>query len=234
MGLTLEICCFSLEDAIAADAGGADRIEYCSDPALGGVTPSLGAVEILREAINTEIWVILRPRGGDFVYNQQEKDTMIRDIRHFQSTGIQGVVTGALTAEGYLDLDFLKSLVSELGGLYWSFHRAFDSVVSPMNAMDDLISLNAKRILTSGGAPSADQGTDALRKYVTRAADQIEIQAGGGVREDNVLDIIKRSGVTALHTSLRDPSLASTTFQCISSERVREFKGLLDSGNSIL
>ena len=230
MKLTLEICCFSLQDAMAGDAGGADRIEFCADPALGGVTPSLGAVEILRESVQTEVWVILRPRGGDFVYNQLEKDTMIRDLRHFQSTGIQGVVTGALTADGYVDLDFLKSLVSELGSLQWSFHRAFDSVISPMNVMDDLISLNAKRILTSGAAPSADQGTDALRKYITRAADQIEIQAGGGVREDNVLDIIKRSGVTAVHTSLRDPSIATTTFQSISSERVREFMRLLDSG----
>lgn len=230
MKLTLEICCFSVQDAIAADLGGADRIEYCTDPALGGVTPSLGSLEVLMEAVSVETWVILRPRGGDFVYNSHEKKTMIHDLRYLRSLGIQGVVTGALTAEGYLDLDFLKSLVSELGGLQWSFHRAFDDIINPLKGIDDLISLGAKRILTSGGAPSAYEGTDALRNYVTRASDQIEIQAGGGVREENVLDIIKRSGVTAVHTSLRDPSVAATAFQSISSERVREFKGLLDNG----
>ena len=220
--LKIEICCFSLSDALAADHGGADRIELCTDPALGGVTPSLGLICVVNEVISIPTWVIVRPRGGGFVYDRHEKEIIIRDLDALSSIGIDGVVMGCLDSSGELDRNFIKSVLHLFPNLPLAFHKAIDVASNLTDTVQQLIDFGFVRVLTSGGASSVQKGLMQIIELEQRFGNQIEIMAGGGVRQDNLQALIQ-GGIRHLHTSLRTSDHSKEAFQTIRPDDVESF-----------
>lgn len=200
----LEVCCGDIRSVYAAKAGGARRIELCTALSEGGVTPSAGLIrEAVRSGIQT-VHVLIRPRGGDFLYNEEEIRVMETDIRNAVSAGVHGVVIGALTADGRIDTAACRRLIAAAGsGISVTFHRAFDLCHDPHEALEDIIRLGCDRVLTSGLAPSALEGAETLRQLNRQAAGRITILAGGGVTPANALEILSATGVTELHASAK-------------------------------
>ncbi|MCM1070376.1 MAG: copper homeostasis protein CutC [[Clostridium] fimetarium] len=205
--IELEICCGDPSSVVAAKAVGASRVELCAGLAEGGVTPSAGLVLAAAgegiEAIN----VLIRPRPGDFLYNEAEVAAMERDVRSAIASGATGVVIGALTPDGLVDKRVCSRLIevarAERGDVGVTFHRAFDLARDPMEALEEVIGLGCDCLLTSGMAPSAEQGIDLLRSLVEAASGRLKIMAGGGVNPANAREILSRSGVGALHSTAR-------------------------------
>lgn len=209
--VTVEVCCSSPQDVRGAVLGGADRIELCSALATGGVTPSAGLIyQAVRIANSVPVMVLIRPRDGHFVYDEAEVLAMELDIAVAHRLGAYGVVIGALTADGEVDVAVCKRLIKAAKGLNITFSRAIDVANDPMRAFNDVAGLKVDRILTSGGAPTALQGAEVLRQ-MTQAAGP-EIMAGGGVSAENVAAIIKETGVSEIHGSFRGPAV--DTPQC--------------------
>lgn len=205
----VEICVSDVPSALAAEAGGADRVELCADLGQGGTTPSLGAVEVaLRTLRRTAVRVMVRPRGGDFVVSEVERQVMLADIAGVRALpnpyGLEvGVVVGALTASGELDLPVLRDLVEAAGPLPVTVHKAFDEVGDQLAALEQVIDLGADAVLTSGGAPTALEGADRLAELRERAGGRVRIIAAGGIRSHNVDQVLARTGATQIH--LRAP-----------------------------
>ncbi|HET7268773.1 MAG TPA: copper homeostasis protein CutC [Oleiagrimonas sp.] len=199
----LEIAANSVASGIAAQEGGADRIELCAALGVGGITPSHGMMTLARERVHIPIHVLIRPRGGDFLYDDNELEEMQRDIHAAKSIGCEGVVIGTLDADGDVDKARCRELASAASGMHITFHRAIDVCRDPLQALEDIIALGCGRILTSGGQPSADAGTRAIAELVARAAGRIEIMPGGGVTPDNVLAIAQHTGAAAVHASAK-------------------------------
>lgn len=197
----LEIAAASIGSAVAAQEGGADRIELCANLREGGTTPSFGTLVEARARLRIPIHVLIRPRGGDFLYDEAETAVMLRDIAACAQAGADGVVIGALDADGDVDAALCRRLMDAAGPLDVTFHRAFDAARDRESALEAIIAIGCKRVLTSGGAPSAPQGADALAQLVRRAAGRIAIMAGGGVNADNVRELVARSGVSECHGS---------------------------------
>lgn len=197
----LEIAAASIASAVAAQEGGADRIELCANLREGGTTPSFGTLVEARERLRIPIHVLIRPRGGDFLYDEAEAAVMRRDIAACVQAGADGVVIGALDADGDIDVALCRRLIEAAGPLDVTFHRAFDAARDRESALETIVALGCKRILTSGGAPSAPQGADTLAQLVRQAAGRIAIMAGGGVNADNVRELVARSGVGECHGS---------------------------------
>jgi copper homeostasis protein len=195
----LEACVDSVESALAAQAGGAHRVELCEDLLEGGTTPSAGMIEVCRERLQIPVHVLIRPRGGDFVYSNLEIEVMQRDIALARRLGVKGVVYGALHADGTVDVERTKALLGVSRPLSVTFHRAFDFTPDADAALDTLIELGIDRVLTSGQAPTALEGTRTLARLVTRAAGRIRILAGGGLTEENVARVVASSGVAEVH-----------------------------------
>ncbi len=195
----LEVCCGTLEDALAAEAGGADRVELCAALELDGLTPSLGTVMEARERLDIPVVVMLRPRTGDFRYGRTELATMRRDADLALTAGADGIVFGMLARDGSVDEGPVRAMVEIADGADTVFHRAFDQAPDPAVALETLIALGVSRVLTSGGAPTALEGAAGLRALVEQAAGRIEILAGGGIREPNVEEIVRTTGVTQVH-----------------------------------
>ncbi len=201
-GLTYEVCVDSVAGALAAEEAGADRVELCSALFEGGVTPSLALVEqTLRRVSRIRVHPIVRPRGGDFVYDPDEVALMRRDIELFRTAGVPGVVTGALTPAGAVDVEVLRLLLSAADGLSTTFHRAFDLVADPLAALETLIGCGVDRVLTSGQEASALEGAPRIAELVSVAAGRITVLAGAGVTERNVARIVAQTGVTEVHFS---------------------------------
>uniref|UniRef100_UPI00313C5756 copper homeostasis protein CutC n=2 Tax=Dyadobacter sp. OTU695 TaxID=3043860 RepID=UPI00313C5756 len=200
--MTIEICAYSLESCINAQAGGAGRIELCGGLGEGGTTPSAGLVEIVRKNVDIPLYVMIRPRGGDFVYDFFEEEIMRKDIDLAKKLGANGVVFGILTADGNVDVARTKALVDYAAPLKVTFHRAFDLTPDPMKALKDVIATGAERILTSGQKPSAIQATELLGKLAKEANGRIEIMAGGGVNHQNAAEL-KSAGVHSLHLTAK-------------------------------
>lgn len=200
--MKLEICVDSVDSAIAAQAGGADRLELCSALSEGGITPSAGLIRLVCSQVSIPVFVIVRPRGGDFVYSESEFQVMRDDIVTARRLGARGVVLGLLTADGQVDRDRVRSLVQLARPLSVTFHRAIDAAADLDDALDAVIDCGADRILSSGGRSSALDGVAALARMRTRAAGRIAIMAGAGVRLANIRPIVQASGVDELHTSL--------------------------------
>ncbi|HEY6225006.1 MAG TPA: copper homeostasis protein CutC [Gemmatimonadales bacterium] len=195
----LEACVDSIESALSAQAGGADRVELCDNLLEGGTTPSAGMLALCCARLAIPVHVLIRPRGGDFVYSDLELDVMRRDIAVAKQHGAAGVVFGILLPDGSIDVPRTRSLIAAARPLAVTFHRAFDFTKDPDVALDDLIAMGIDRVLTSGQAPSAAAGTGILARLVRRAAGRIAIAAGGGLSEDNVLAVIEQTGVAEVH-----------------------------------
>lgn len=195
----LEACVDSVESAIAAQVGGAHRIELCEDLLEGGTTPSAGMIEVCRERLKIPMHVLVRPRGGDFVYSDVEIEVMQRDIALARRLGAQGVVFGALHADGTVDVERTRALLGVSRPMLVTFHRAFDFTPDADAALDTLIALGIDRVLTSGQAPLAVEGISTLARLVLRANGRIGILAGGGLSEENIARVVQQTGVRELH-----------------------------------
>ena len=199
----LEICVDDAAGLAAAISGGADRIELCSSLALGGLTPTPGLMALAATS-PIPVYAMIRPRAGDFVFSQDDVATMEADIDAARSAGLSGVVLGATHPDGRLDTAILERLVTRASGLGLTLHRAFDLAPGFPAAIDTAIDLGFERILTSGGAPRAIDGRDALRTIIAHAAGRIAIMAGSGVTADNA-EIFLALGLTDLHASASRP-----------------------------
>jgi copper homeostasis protein len=196
----LEICAGSIESALNAQNGGADRIELCMALSVGGLTPSYGMIKLARELINIPIYVLIRPRSGDFHFSRMELEQMKEDILFCEKEQIDGVVIGALNEERRVDEYMLNELMGAAGYMDVTFHRAFDEVVNKFEALDTLIELGVQRILTSGSPGSAVDHLEELSDLIEEASDELVIMPGGGVRPENVRALMDL-GVSELHSS---------------------------------
>jgi copper homeostasis protein len=196
--LVIEVCVDSVESALAAQQGGADRVELCDNLLEGGTTPSAGAIAVARERLSIGLHVIIRPRGGDFCYSDVEFEVMKRDIALAGQLGANGVVIGLLDRDGAVDLARSRALIELARPLSVTFHRAFDMARDPYQALEDLIGLGVDRLLTSGQEPSVLEGLDLIADLVRRAGDRIIIMPGGGA-ERNIKKVVARSGVREVH-----------------------------------
>ena len=199
----LEVCTGSVESVIAARDGGATRVELCSALEIGGITPSAGLINEARKVEGIALHVLIRPRGGDFLYNEEETACMEHDIALAHQYGADGVVIGALTAEGDIDMAVCRRLVKAAKGMHITFHRAFDVCRNPMQALEDIISLGCDRLLTSGQASTAEKGIEMLKELVNASAGRITIMPGCGVNAVNAAHILTESGTCEIHASAR-------------------------------
>lgn len=199
--IDVEVCANSVQSAIAAQKGGAIRVELCSNLNDGGTTPAKSQIEMSRENLSIALNVIVRPRGGDFLYDDLDFETMKRDIVLCGEIGCDGVVFGILSADGNVDITRNQILVdlAKRYNLSVTFHRAFDRVVNLEKALDDVIKIGCDRILTSGGRNTAFEGRENLAKLVQIAQQRIAIMAGAGVNINNVVDLIRTTGVKEIH-----------------------------------
>jgi copper homeostasis protein len=192
----------TLQSALTAERAGAGRIELCASLSDGGTTPSAGMIAAVTERCRIPVFVLVRPRGGDFVYSDAEVGIMLRDIQLAKSLGAKGIVTGALDANAKIDVQKTRELVHIAKGLPVTFHRAFDYAANLGEALDMLIDAKVSRVLTSGGANTALEGAPRISALVKQAAGRIAIIAGGGVRESNVREVITLTGVTEVHARI--------------------------------
>ena len=195
----VEACVESVDGARAAEAGGAGRIELCAGLIEGGTTPSAGAIAEARERIAIPLFVIVRPRGGDFVYSGDELAVMRRDIASAASAGADGVVIGALTSAGRVDRAIVRELVELARPMQVTFHRAFDVTRDFADSLEALVDAGVDRVLTSGGAATAVEGMATLASLVSQAGDRIVVMAGGRITESNAAQIVRQTGVREIH-----------------------------------
>ena len=201
--LRLEIAANSLGSALAAQNGGADRLELCENLGEGGCTPSYGTLALARERLQIGLHVLIRPRAGDFLYSPLEVELMRRDIELCVKLGCDGVVIGALDAEGAVDMSTCQALIEVAGTLDVTFHRALDAAREPTAALEAAIRLGCRRVLTSGGGASAMDGAASIAGLVQQAAGRIEVMAGAGVNAGNIADLARITGVRDLHASAK-------------------------------
>lgn len=201
--ILLEICAYGVGSAIAAQDGGADRVELCDNAPEGGTTPSYASIQLARKYLHIPVYPIIRPRGGDFLYDELEFETMQQDIALCKELGCDGVVIGILTADGKVDRIRTRRLVELAWPLGVTFHRAFDMASNPFEAMEDIIETGCERILSSGQQKNAPEGAELLAELVERADDRIIIMPGGGVREHNIAALVKKTGAKEFHTSAK-------------------------------
>ena len=201
--ITVEIAAHSVQSALAAQAGGAHRVELFSDPLEGGVTPSEGLIAVIRDQLKIPLHVIIRPRPGDFCYSDEEQDVMFRDIAVAKRIGADGVALGTLNPEGSVNVELTRELVEAARPMSVTFHRAIDMCRDLSVALNDVVTCGADRILTSGGAALASEGIPLLASLVRRAGEQVSIMAAGGIRPANVRAVIQQTGVREVHAGLR-------------------------------
>lgn len=206
---TIETCTYSAESVAEAAKGGANRCELCSSIPEGGCTPSSGEILKALQVPNIKIMVMIRPRGGDFLYTDDEIDIMIKDIENVKKLGAHGVVFGCLTPDGNIDIASMKKLMSHCQGLDVTCHRAFDMVRDPFKALEDLISVGVNRVLTSGLKEKAILGINTLKKLVEQSNGRIIIMPGCGVNKTNIVELATQTGALEFHFSARKsvPSL---------------------------
>ena len=197
--VTVEICVEGIDGLVAAQAGGADRVELCASLLEGGITPSYGIVRQALEVATIPFMVIVRPRGGDFLYSELEYQSMLDDVRQLRDMGVAGVVVGCLTPDGHIDERRMSCLVEAAGPLSVTCHRAFDMTVDFRTAVEALVRAGVDRVLTSGQRDTAIEGIDILRATHEAAAGRIGIMACGALDEGNIAEVLRRSGADELH-----------------------------------
>ncbi|GAC1441943.1 MAG: copper homeostasis protein CutC [Sediminibacterium sp.] len=201
--MILEIAVFNIGSALLAVRAGADRLELCENPADGGTTPSYGTLKTVREKISIPVFPIIRPRGGDFLYTEEEFEAIQKDVLLCKELGFEGVVIGLLQADGTIDTVRTKPLVDKAYPMEVTFHRAFDRAIDPLQALEDVIRCGCSRILTSGQVPNAWDGRELIKTLVEKAGDRIIIMPGSGVRGSNIRELASFTGATELHSSAR-------------------------------
>ncbi len=200
--ILVEACVDSVASCIAAERGGAGRLELCDALFDGGTTPSAGMIAACKEAVSIPLFVMIRPRGGGFVFSDIERDVMRRDIGVVREIGADGVVIGGLHSDNTVDVDLVRFLVDEARGLLVTFHRAFDFTPDLETSLESLANAGVQRILTSGGAPAAIDGLTAIADLVRQAGSRLRVMAGGGFRAENVGNVIALTGVREVHVRL--------------------------------
>ncbi len=252
--ILLEVIASSLDDALAAAEGGADRLELCTALALGGLTPTLGTVKAIKDALAIPVMCMVRPREGGMAYSDGEYDVMRRDAELLLEAGVEGLVFGFLSADGEIDidrcavmLDLVRQASVDTGKKVQAvFHRAFDVVADPVRALGELIDLGFDRVLTSGRAPTALEGVDVIRQTVEQAAGRIEVLPGGGIDLFAVERVLTATGARQIHVYIgeiledrsvtRNPRVyfgahvlaSELEFRRVSSAKVRRVRSLLD------
>ena len=224
----LEISVETLEAAMAAQRGGADRLELCGNLSIGGVTPSIELMRTVREQLRIPVFTMIRPRGGDFVYSETEFAEMKRSIAEAKRAGMDGVVLGILKNERRVDIGRTQELVEFARPLHVTFHRAFDDCADLREALEDVIQTGANRILTSGGAKSAPEGASMLAELVQLARERVVILLGSGINASNISEVAKHTHAREFHSGLgtRLP-YGGTNYELFKTE-IREMTGILD------
>ncbi|MEO5592131.1 MAG: copper homeostasis protein CutC [Chitinophagaceae bacterium] len=201
MSFTLEICCYNYQSCIIAAQAGANRIELCADAAEGGTTPGFGTIKLVKEKAGMDVYPIIRPRGGDFFYTEDEFLMMKSEILLCRDLGCEGVVIGMLKQDGTVDKEHCKQLVAFAYPMSVTFHRAFDRAINPFEALEDIIQTGCERILTSGHKPGALEGAPLLDELIRQANDRIIIMPGSGIRAANIVEVAKKTGAIEFHSS---------------------------------
>ncbi|KAM4636775.1 copper homeostasis protein cutC homolog isoform 1-T2 [Discoglossus pictus] len=202
-GFLMEVCVDSVESAVNAERGGAGRIELCASLVEGGITPSIGILQVVKQYVQIPVFVMIRPRGGDFLYSDREVEVMKADIRLAKIHGADGLVFGAVTEDGRIDAELCMDLLAVSRPLPVTFHRAFDMVYDPALAIETLIALGFERVLTSGCDSSVLEGLPVIKRLVEQAKGRIIVMPGGGITERNLQRILEGAGVQEFHCSAR-------------------------------
>ncbi|MFH1179683.1 MAG: copper homeostasis protein CutC [Candidatus Bathyarchaeota archaeon] len=221
----LEVCANSLASALAAQTGGAYRVELCDNLYEGGTTPSLGCIKLAREKLDIKLNVLIRPRGGDFLYSDDEMEIIKRDIQTCKQVGVDGVVIGFLTPDGDIDKDRTRKRIKAAHPLSVTFHRAFDVCRDPYKALDELVSLGVDRILTSGQRNAAPQGVELISELVDLAGNNVIIMPGAGLKPENIKDF---------HLQVRAEEYHSTLHREIASEMRYRKAGVYMGGSPMI
>jgi copper homeostasis protein len=227
--MTIEVVVYNIESALKAQEGGADRIELCDNPGEGGTTPSYGTIELVRQNVGIDVYVMIRPRGGDFHYTSYEFHSMKRDISQCQKLSVDGIVFGILSPDGTLDKKRCKELINQARPLKVTCHRAFDMSRDPFEALEDCIEVGFDRILTAGQRAFASDGAELIGELIRRANGRIAIMPGSGVNENTVESILSVSNATEIHfsaTAFKDSQMIykNDLIESMGSEGGSEFR----------
>lgn len=196
--MIVEVCANGLESALIAERAGADRIELCSELGVGGITPSYGTITAVREKLSIPIHVLIRPRSGHFIYSSSELEVMLRDIAFCKEIGVDGIVSGVLSNADVIALNLTQELIAQSGNMHFTFHRAFDWVSKPLEALAQLQTLGVDTVLTSGGQTSAENGLKNLSSWQLKS--ELTLMPGGGINTTNIQKF-KEAGLKAVHLS---------------------------------
>lgn len=202
-GILIEACVTSVQSAVNAQKGGAGRVELVDNLIEGGTTPSIGTIKMARELLEIALYVMIRPRGGDFCYSDLEFEIMKEEVRVARELGADGVVAGILTPDGHIDIERMGVLKKLAGDIGFTCHRAFDMTVDKMNALEGLIGLGIKRILTSGGKNKAPDGKEMIQRLVNEAGGRIVIMPGSGIHEETIVEMVEFTGAKEFHVTGR-------------------------------
>jgi len=231
--MKVEICTNSVQSAVYAQEGGANRIELCCNLKEGGLTPSAGTIQLARKWLAIEVFVLIRPRIGDFCYTDIEMETMLKDIFVCKENGADGVVLGILNKDNTIDIDLTTKLIEAARPMQVTFHRAFDCLSNPLEGLEQLIELGVDRILTSGQATTAIAGQTIIKSLVQQADNRIKILPGGGLNPLNIIDFVNYTGVEEVHLSAKqtisngEDSLFAATYFETNVEEVEQVVRLL-------
>lgn len=231
MPFNLEIIGFNLESCRIAQANGASRIELCDNPGDGGTTPSYGFIKAARKLLQIELYCMIRPRGGDFFYSDEEFEVMKADIKTAKELGCDGVVIGMLNKDGSVAKEQCKQLVELAYPMGVTFQRAFDRVKDPFAALEDVIATGCERILTSGLVPSCHDGAKLIGELNAKAAGRISIMPGSGLRSSNIIDVARITGATEFHTSAR--IFTDTQMDFVNPAMEEDLKNVMVDGKEV-